>query len=168
MLNRRQPPFALSLDFAIFHLTFSVAQLEFVFVPVTYAWDNSEKTAICYRLEGRWTWDEMYETLEESRKLWSSVNHMVDIIVDMNDSVGFPPGNTLGHFRNVSIYYSSSKVGNTAIVGANDFFRMALELFYKVYIRARQKPLGHTFLVKDMEAARAALADYRKKAQTGR
>ena len=99
--------------------------------------------------------------------MWGSVNHMVDIIVDMNGSAGFPPGNILGHFHNISIYYNSTKVGNTAIIGANDFFRMALELFYKVYIRARQKPLGHTVLVKDMEVARAALADYRKRAQTG-
>ncbi len=135
-------------------------------MSVMYAWDNREKTTLCYRLEGRWTWDELYQGLEESRKLWSSVNHKVDIIVDMTGSSTFPPGNILGHFRNVSIYYSSTKIGNTAIVGANDFFRMALELFYKVYIRPRQQPLDYSILVKDMDTARAILAERRKGANS--
>lgn len=136
-------------------------------VPVTYGWDNTEKTTLCYRLEGRWTWEECYQSLDESRKLWNSVSHLVDVIVDMAASAGFPPGNILGHFRNIMMYYHSANVGNAAIVGANDYFRMASELFYKVYIQARHKPTGSTLLVKDMEAARAALADHRKNAGTG-
>jgi hypothetical protein len=137
-------------------------------VPVTYAWDNSEKTIICYCLNDRWTWDEIYHALEASRTLWRSVQHVVDIIVDMTESAGFPPGNVLGHFRNVMSYYDSTRVGNTAIVGANDFFRMASDLFYKVYIQQRRQPNGQAVMVKDMDAARAALAGFHKDASSGK
>jgi hypothetical protein len=136
------------------------------FVPVTYAWDNSEKTTLCYRLEGRWTWEELYQVLAESRKLWSSVNHVVDVIVDMTASPGFPPGNILGHFRNVSAFYAEAKAGNTVVVGANAFFRTTLDLFYKVYVRPRQPPHSHSILVKDIDAARAALVERRKRANS--
>ena len=135
-------------------------------MPVTYTWDNSEKTTLCYRLEGRWSWEELYQTLADSRKLWSTVNHVVDVIVDVSASPGFPPGNILGHFRNVSAFYADAKAGNTVVVGANDFFRMTLDLFYKVYIRQRQPPHGDSILVKDMDAARAALAKRRKGANS--
>jgi hypothetical protein len=130
-------------------------------VPVMYCWDNAERKAICYSYEGRWTWKELYTVLEESRQLWSEVNHSIDVIVDFTQSAGFPPGNILGHFYNISTYYSSVKAGNTAVIGANDYFRMASEVFNQVHIRQRQKPVGHTFFVKDLEAARAILAEYR-------
>jgi hypothetical protein len=133
-------------------------------VPVTYFWDSDDKRAVCYHYESRWTWEEFYVVLEESRKLWDEVNHTVDVIVDFTHSSGFPSGNILGHFRNITAYYNDPKAGNTVIIGANDFFRMASELFNKVYIRQRQKPVGNTFLVKDIEAGRAILAEYRKKA----
>ncbi|MBZ0287197.1 MAG: hypothetical protein K8I30_06250, partial [Anaerolineae bacterium] len=99
-------------------------------MPVTYKWDNSEKTVICYRVEGRWSWEEIYQTLEWSRRLWHSVSHVVDIIVDMTASSAFPADNILGHLRNIMSYYDSTRVGNTAIVGATDYFRMAAELYY--------------------------------------
>lgn len=136
-------------------------------MPVIYTWDNSDKTTLCYRLEGRWTWEELYQALGESRKVWNTVNHVVDVIVDLSASPGFPPGNILGHFRNVSAFYRDAKAGNTVVVGANDFFRMTLEVFYKVYIRPRQQPLGHSILVKDMQAARVTLAERRKGANSG-
>lgn len=135
-------------------------------MPVTYFWDDEDKRAICYSYEGRWTWEEFYTVLKESCKLWAEVTHTVDIIVDFTQSAGFPPGNILGHFHNVSTYYSSVKAGNTAVIGANDYFRMASEVFNKVYVRQRQKPVGNTFLVKDMDAAHEILAEYRKKASS--
>jgi hypothetical protein len=134
-------------------------------VPVTVKWDNSEKTTLCYRLEGRWTWEELYHTLGESRKLWGSVNHVVDVLIDLSVSTGFPAGNILGHFRNVSSFFADVKTGNTAVAGADDFFRMSLELFYKVYIRERKQPLGNTLMLKDMDSARAALTHARKNAE---
>ncbi|MEO8611825.1 MAG: hypothetical protein ABI690_28255 [Chloroflexota bacterium] len=136
-------------------------------MPVIYQWDNSDKTVLCYRLEGRWTWDEIYQMLEEARALWKSVNHTVDMIVDMTGSAGFPPDNILGHFRNITLNYHHANTGNTAVVGADDFFRMASGLFYKVYVLPRQQPRGNTLFVKDMDSARAALSDQRKNAKSG-
>ena len=133
-------------------------------MPVTYCWDSEDRKAICYSYEGRWTWKELYTVLEESRQLWSEVDHSIDVIVDFTQSTGFPPGNILGHFHNVSTYYSSVKAGNTTVIGANDYFRMASEVFNQVSIRQHQKPRVHTFFVKDIESARAILAEYREDA----
>jgi hypothetical protein len=112
-------------------------------VPVMYCWDNAERKAICYSYEGRWTWKELYTVLEESRQLWSEVDHSIDVIVDFTQSAGFPPGNILGHLYNVSTYYSSVKAVNTAVIGANDYFRMASEVFNQVNIRQRHRSSGH-------------------------
>jgi hypothetical protein len=130
-------------------------------------WDNSEKTILCYAIKGHWTWEEIYEALEDTRKLWNSVTHTVDQIVDMSQSAGFPRGNVLGHFRNITTYYHHDNTGNTAVIGADNYFRMASELFYKIYVHERQKPRSNTFYVKDMDDARAVLVEHRGKASTG-
>lgn len=137
-------------------------------MPITVDWDNQEKNTICYTYVGRWTWDEYYVVLEHSRGLWKSVNQVVDVIVDLSASAGFPSGNLLEHLRKTYAYYDDPKAGNTAVVGTNDFFRMAVELFNKIYMNARHKKTGNFFLVKDMNAARSVLNEQRQKRQSTR
>ncbi len=64
-------------------------------MPVSVQWDNPEKNIIYARYE-RWSWDDFYDALTQCTALVSTVNHRVDIICDLVDSV-VPKGGTISH-----------------------------------------------------------------------
>jgi hypothetical protein len=52
-------------------------------------WDNQEKTILRHIYDGKWTPDGYRAAMEESRQMLLSVNHPVDLILDMSE--GDPP-----------------------------------------------------------------------------
>lgn len=133
-------------------------------MSVTFAWVDEDRKAICYRLIGKWTWDEFYRSIEASRAVWQEVNHQVDIIVDMSNSFGYPPGNTLSHFRNIALEYKNPQTGNTAVIGSNALFRRMVKVFNQIY--HPYAPTGKTFYVGTLKEAVEVLANQREQSSS--
>ncbi len=105
-------------------------------MPVSVIWDNEEQTIIRYVFEGRWTLDELFVVMEQEDQMIASVEHMVDIIVDFQNS-GTVPDHLIANFPKIFESSSAShpNVGITVIVGAAGFAEMLANIFSKVFTR---------------------------------
>jgi hypothetical protein len=54
-------------------------------MTVTARWDNDDRSIIFYQFSHDWTWDELLIAINRGRVLQDSVNHRVDMILDMRD-----------------------------------------------------------------------------------
>ncbi len=121
-------------------------------------WDNPEKTTILYTIHGRWTWDELYQTLDQGRDLMDTVSHdKVDFIVDMTDCK-LLPDNALSHFARMSSK-PHPKSGRMVMAGATSFIRALLNVMGKYQGTGAQ---AQTVLaVQTVAEAREVLIAYR-------
>ena len=55
-------------------------------------WGNEEKTILRHIYDGKWTVDDYRGAMEESRQMLLSVQHPVDLIIDMRKSASPPFG----------------------------------------------------------------------------
>jgi hypothetical protein len=101
---------------------------------ITAVWDNDEKTIIRYIYDGSWTWDDFYTAFGQAYKMIDTVNHRVDIIVDVRMS-SLLPQNALSRGRQLSTSTHTNQ-GRTIVVGANALMRSVSNIFNKVYTKA--------------------------------
>ncbi len=100
-------------------------------MPIIVSWFNEEKTIASYQLVGRWTWDDLYAAVQESRAMVMGVNHPVYFIIDVTKNHSVPPG-ALTHLRSITAGVSPNwKMG--VFVGVNTFVETLLKTFIKVY-----------------------------------
>jgi hypothetical protein len=55
-------------------------------MAIVTQWDNRNKTAILLEFETEWSWADLENALQEADELIISVQHQVDIIIDMEGS----------------------------------------------------------------------------------
>jgi hypothetical protein len=55
-------------------------------------WDNDEQTVMLMEVEGRWTWEELFETLSKVKKVTDRADYEIGAIVDMRDGMQIPGG----------------------------------------------------------------------------
>lgn len=116
-------------------------------------WDDSERTILRYDFEPEWTWVEFWEAIDESNAMMLSVPYTVDFIG--NFSNGKLP--SIGSFRILkrSREVSPDNLGLIVLVGMNDFIRVLLEVFTKIYPALGARMVA----VHTLEEARALLAE---------
>jgi hypothetical protein len=59
-------------------------------MAVTVDWDDTAHTRICFRMVGRWTWQEFNWAWLESVSMMSSVSHKVNFIIDTTEMLSLP------------------------------------------------------------------------------
>ncbi|MDZ4671187.1 MAG: hypothetical protein SH821_09975 [Phototrophicales bacterium] len=121
--------------------------------------DENTKLALHYIYEGMWMWEENYQAIDDSIAYFDSEDYVVNLIIDMTRSSGYPAGNILSHFRNMAERYSE-KAGHNVVINNNPFTRMMSDTFNKIYKPKKIK--GKSFFVKDLTEARATLERLRK------
>jgi hypothetical protein len=127
-------------------------------LAIQVAWDNDEKTTLLYTILGRWTWEELYDALDEGRTFMDSVSHEhVDFIVDMTDCK-LLPANALSHFARMSSK-PHPKSGRMVMAGATTFVRALLNVLGRYQGSATKA--GAVLAVETADEARAVLAAYR-------
>src|SRR5690349_8927387 len=70
-------------------------------MAVTAKWDNPEQNRILISFDRPWTWAEFDAANAGMDKLFRSVSHRVDLILDITNG-GLPPGNAMQRFKQVS------------------------------------------------------------------
>jgi hypothetical protein len=122
-------------------------------------WDNPEKTVILYTIHGRWTWDELYETLDAGRELMDTVPHAkVDFIVDMTECK-LLPDNALSNFARMTSK-PHPKSGRMVMAGATTFIRALLNAMGKY--KATGARAQSVLAVQTVDEAREVLAAHRR------
>lgn len=127
-------------------------------MPVEVRWYDERQTLIYFRYEGRWTWEDFYAAVDASRAMLDSVDHVVDIIVDMQASAGIPSGDIITHFRYMARRFEDPRVGQTVIIGMRALVRITSDIMRRLY---RHDRCGTLRMAQDMDEALAILAQYR-------
>jgi len=126
-------------------------------MPVTASWDNEEKNIIRYSFDGSWAWSEFFAAVNQSRVLQDGVNHRVDVILDLGESVFVPEGILLQFRRLASINHPNT--GIRVLVTRNSLITVMVDTFTRVYSKFAQK----TRLAPTMEEAYAIIEAARTK-----
>ncbi len=102
-------------------------------MAIQVQWANPKQTVIHLTLERGWTWDDLYEAIRQADGLITSVQHTVNMIIDIHKAGGLPRD-----FMKVAgdVFASGdprSNEGQKIVVGANRLIQMAYGAFQKVY-----------------------------------
>ncbi len=123
-------------------------------MTVDVKWDNPEETCILITFDRPWTWAEFDTANGQMNKLFRSVTHRVDLILDITNG-GLPPSNAMQRFKQVS-ENQHVNLGRIVVVGLPGFFRGMLNVIKSVY-RGRYEAPDFTF-VSTLDKAREQLA----------
>jgi hypothetical protein len=121
---------------------------------ITIAWDDAERTTLIYTIDGRWTWDEFYNTIYQAREMMENVPHaQVHSIVDISNGKLFP-ANALSHFARMSTA-RHPKTGMMVMVGMGSFVRALMNMLngYKQHSTNRIR------VAQTLDEARSILAE---------
>jgi hypothetical protein len=99
-------------------------------MPIQVQWDNEDKTILRYQYEGAWTWDDLYTALAQGYEWIDTVDHTVDIIIDLRQS-SIIPSSALTHARNLD-KHRHPRIGLTIAVGANRFIQLLADTFKRL------------------------------------
>jgi hypothetical protein len=100
-------------------------------MPTNLVWENEEHTIVRMELIGRWTWDEAYKGSDEGYRMLESVDHVVNVIIDLRPSIRFPEL-ALTHARNM-INKRHPRTGLTVFLGANMLFVLLWRSFSRLH-----------------------------------
>jgi len=123
-------------------------------------WDNSDKTAILLEFESEWSWENLQAALERADALLISVDHQVDIIIDMEGS-NVPKDfiNAVRRLLHANGNEARSNEGNRIVVGASSAMRTVYTTVQKTFKGTFQ---GRELLfAADLDDARAILRSLR-------
>jgi hypothetical protein len=120
-------------------------------MSIDVRWDNTEKTILRWQFFDKWTWDDYYGALQISRQHNKQVTHIVDVIVDMQDSKTLP-NNIFTHAQN-AVQTSSLNVGTIVVVGINPLLRSTYYTFKRLYDTMTRSSRHDLYLVASMDKA---------------
>lgn len=125
-------------------------------MAIRVAWGSEDKTLLLNVYEGTWTLDEFYQAVRETNALLDSVNHKVNIILDVRHSGLFPRG-----FMSAVRMLQQNPHRNNGImvlVGVNTFVRVFYDTFLKLF---PQRGFAQVmYIVADYEDAYSIFARY--------
>ncbi len=125
-------------------------------MPVSIQWDNADKTIIYARYE-RWSWDDFYNAVKESANLSLTVEHQVDIIAHLTDSV-IPKGSAFSH-SGAALKQNNDKLGLIVVVTSNRFILSLMQASSRI-VPGWQKKYR---ISSTLENARELIANERQK-----
>ncbi len=130
-------------------------------MSIQVQWDNEQKTVVRWDFTGNWKWDEFLLAQHESNKLLSSVDYMVDIIGNVEQSRLLPPS-ALTVYRS-TLKNTAPNLGLIILVGSSPFIRQMVGIFMKI---SRFKGPGSDFRFADSNGqARTMIAAYRSRVE---
>lgn len=99
-------------------------------MTISVIWDNPEKTTIRFIFEGKWKLDDLYPVLDEHSTMMSSIDHIVDAIVDMRASPVIP-SNVLS-IRSRQERKRPQNNGISVVVGGGAFVKTIALMYQKL------------------------------------
>lgn len=124
-------------------------------MSITVVWDDEAHTVFHWIIEGRWTWKEYFEAMRQSNAMARTVDHVIDVIVDLQAS-RLIPSHVFSNIR-LDTADQPEKMGMIAVVGTSAFVNALLNTLRRVNKRLHSR----LFTASSLEEARAALREHR-------
>lgn len=109
-------------------------------MSVKVYWFNENQTALVYDFQGEWTWNETFLAIDEAVTLLDSVQHRVNIVVDLRGSRRVPPvaPQALARIANAPTM-SHPNTNILIVIGLSGFLQTLYEIFRRLYPYAAQR-----------------------------
>ncbi len=118
-------------------------------------WTDSEKKIIRYDFPAQWTWDDLYNAMNQVNEMMASVTHNVYVVISFQQSKGIPPG-ALTHLR-IGTLKAAPNWGGGVFIGVSSLLKALLNTFTLL-----NKKLGERYAIaKDDEDAMAIINKWR-------
>ena len=88
-------------------------------------WDNDEKTVLRFAAGERWDWNEFHKRMRLSQFMLDRVDHPVEAIIDLSQSVKMPAG-AVGHLRSLGKQDHPNRTPRIVIIGVDPTLRQQL------------------------------------------
>ena len=124
---------------------------------VVVDWTDAEKKIIRYDFPGQWTWDELYEAMNQVNEMMATVPYNVYVVISFERSKGIPPG-ALTHLR-IGTLKAAPNWGGGVFIGVSSLLAALLNTFTAI-----NKKLGERYAIaKNDEDAMAIIIKWRAK-----
>jgi hypothetical protein len=123
-------------------------------MPIRTEWETDEKKVLLSIYEGKWDLDEFYAAVQVINTMMDTVDHEVNIILDMHNSRALPKG-FIGAIRHTGKQRHPC-LGTMVLVGGNTLVRMFNDMFLKLYPRPSSSRA--MYMVANYEEAHAIFA----------
>ena len=126
---------------------------------ITNTWDNEEKTIIHQAYVGTWSWDEFDAAQQESGAMLDSVDHRVDLIINIEKSTIPDVRTALTKFPDIANVpaLTHPNAGLAVIAGARQLAATLIEAFGEFYKPAADK----IEIAATLEEAHELIAEHR-------
>jgi hypothetical protein len=132
-------------------------------MAITIIWDNSEHSIIRMTFPATWTWKQMDATVAEACLMMDTVQHQVDVIIDIKNT-NLIPDNAFWRFHKLTQIKHHNR-GSVILVSGNGFVRTMTETVRRL---ADDLFEGNMFvLTASIEDARATLFKKRLQVASG-
>ena len=98
-------------------------------------WHNEQQTVLYYSFEVGWDWKDMYDAFAQARDMMESVDHHVNIIMDLSH-VSLIPKGALAKIRWAFESPKQKNIGLTVVVTPSSFIKSMIDLGTKLWGRA--------------------------------
>ncbi|NWF68816.1 MAG: hypothetical protein HXY40_07010 [Chloroflexi bacterium] len=123
------------------------------FAPVRVTWDNSDRTALRYDFNERWSWKDLYAMKAIADAMIESVQHPVGVLFVLPFNAALPD-NAISNVRSV-IKNMHPRVYTSILISNSVYVKTIYNVLKQVY-----KPLTKSFLHADtLERGRSLLTE---------
>lgn len=85
-------------------------------MPVDFAWDDDDQTIVRVVPVMPWNWNDFHKAMRRASFLLDTVQHEVDLIIDLRQSVKLPAG-AFGHIRSLGAAIHPNNPDRAVIIG---------------------------------------------------
>jgi glycerol kinase len=101
-------------------------------MAIVTRWDNKKKTIVLLEFESEWSWNDLEEAVQQADALIGSVDHFVDLIIDLEGSS--IPKDVLNAAQTLLASGSARpNEGVRVVVGANGTMRTIYQTLQKTF-----------------------------------
>ena len=100
-------------------------------------WDDPQHSIIRYTFFDPWTWEEYHATNVKRDLMFSSTDHIIDIILDFTHGRHIP-GQAMTQFPKAASW-DNPKRGVIIVIGVNKMLQMLADIMIHVYPQAASK-----------------------------
>jgi hypothetical protein len=101
-------------------------------MAIVTRWDNKKKTIILLEFESEWTWSELETAVQKADELIGSVEHFVDLIIDL-EGASIPRDVLTGAKNLLASGEARPNEGARVVVGANGALRTIYQTIQKTF-----------------------------------
>ncbi len=126
-------------------------------MSINVEWDDAERTAVRFEIDGDWNWDELNWANVQARRLLDSSDHKANLIFDLQHGNWLPRG----HLRRSRILAADAHpncTGRAVLVGVDEFTSTFESLLRKTYGFTRESRARTVFYAHTLNEARTILA----------